>query len=397
MSIVSSTNQLGLTVGIDAANISAGGGVTHLIELLAAAKPRESGVDRVVIWSGNKTLSILDSRPWLEKINPPDLNRGIINRTLWQSFQLSKSARQLGCDVLLVPGGSYRGNFHPIVAMSQNLLPFEQLELRRYGWSGTGIKLSLLRQTQSHTFINADGVIFLTDYAKECVTQTTGFLPGTTTTIPHGLNPRFYRSPKPQLPIEEYSPNKPYHILYVSIIEFYKHQWHVVKAIHRLRQAGLPLVLDLVGPAYQPALDWLNQTIHQYDPQHQWVTYHGPVSYFHLDEIYAQADLGIFAFSCENMPNILLENMAAGLPIACSNRGPMPEVLEDAGVYFDPESVDEIVNSLEKLIHNPSLRQELAHHAYSQSQCFSWEQCAEKTFSFLAETAHAYKKAKWKK
>ncbi len=89
--------------------------------------------------------------------------------------------------------------------------------------------------------------------------------------------------------------------------------------------------------------------------------------------------------------------MAAGLPIACSNRGPMPEVLGDAGVFFDPESVDDTVKSLEKLIHNPSLREELAHRAYSQSQRFSWEQCAEKTFSFLAEIARAYKKAKWKR
>jgi hypothetical protein len=72
----------------------------------------------------------------------------------------------------------------------------------------------------------------------------------------------------------------------------------------------------------------------------------------------------------------------------------MPEVLGDAGVYFDPESVDDIVKSLEKLIHNPSLREELAHRAYSQSQCFGWEQCAEKTFSFLAEIARAYKKCR---
>ncbi len=70
------------------------------------------------------------------------------------------------------------------------------------------------------------------------------------------------------------------------------------------------------------------------------------------------------------MPNILLENMAAGLPIACSNRGPMPEVLGDAGVYFDPESVDDIAHAVAKLIHSPFLREELAHRAYSRSQRF---------------------------
>ena len=35
------------------------------------------------------------------------------------------------------------------------------------------------------------------------------------------------------------------------------------------------------------------------------------------------------------MPNTLVEAMASGLPIACSDRGPMPEVLGDGGVLFD--------------------------------------------------------------
>ncbi|PNK02973.1 hypothetical protein CEP10_06030 [Cylindrospermopsis raciborskii S07] len=317
----------GLVIGIDATSLRRGGGVTHLIELLSAIEPIKHGISSVIVWGGSKTLASLSEKPWLKKINPPELNQGIFSRTLWQSLQLSKSARQLGCDLLFVPGGSYFGSFHPVVTMSRNLLPFDLREMERYGWSLTRLKILLLRQLQSQSFRNADGVIFLTKYAKERVTQTTGFLKGKTTIIPHGLNPRFRYSVKPQMPILEYNPENPYRILYVSIVNVYKHQWNVVEAVSRLRHSGLPLELDLVGPAYAPSLVQLRKTLDECDPRSDWCHYHGSIPYEDIHEFYNKADLGVFASSCENMPNILLEKMAAGLPIACSHRGPMPEVL----------------------------------------------------------------------
>ncbi len=88
------------------------------------------------------------------------------------------------------------------------------------------------------------------------------------------------------------------------------------------------------------------------------------------------------------MPNILLEGMAAGLPIACSNRGPMPEMLGDGGVYFDPESTPEMIHALRQLIASPELRTRLAQTSFERSHAYSWSQCARETFSFLAEMAN---------
>ena len=134
-----------LTIGIDATNIRMGGGVTHLVELLRAARPAENGIDRIVVWGGMPTLTVLEDRPWLVKRNPPALDKGLLQRMLWQHFCLSQAARDEGCEVLFVPGGSYTGNFHPVVTMSRNLQPFEKRELLRYGWSLTTIKMLILR------------------------------------------------------------------------------------------------------------------------------------------------------------------------------------------------------------------------------------------------------------
>jgi len=377
-----------LTVGIDAANLRRGGGVTHLVELLRAAQPEQVGIRRVVLWGGEATLNAVEDRPWLEKRNSVALDQRLLQRTLWQRFALSKAASEAGCDVLFVPGGSYAGNFHPVVTMSRNMLPFEWCELKRYGWTLFTLKLLLLRWSQSRSYQKTDGLIFLTDYARQVVLGVIGKLQGDIYTIPHGLNPRFLATPKPQHAIARYDNANPYRVLYVSIIDQYKHQWHVVEAVSALRQQGFPLVLDLVGPAYQPALKRLNAAIDRFDSAGDWVHYHGAIPFNELHLRYAQADLGLFASSCENMPNILMETMASGLPIACSNRGPLPEVLGAGGVYFDPENPADISLAIQKLMDSPQLRAELAKVSFQLAQQYSWQRCADETFKFLAAVAH---------
>ena len=377
-----------IVIGIDAANLRRGGGVTHLVELLRAAQPAAHGIDRVVVWGGQPTLNALEDRAWLDKRNPTALDKGLLQRTLWQRYRLSEEARDAGCDVLFVPGGSYAGAFHPVVNMSRNMLPFEWNELKRYGWSIFTLKLLLLRATQARTYKKTDGLIFLTDYARQAVVRVAGVLQAKISTIPHGLSQRFNKAPQPQRSISDYDEANPYRVLYVSIIDQYKHQWVVVEAIATLRKEGMPIVLDLVGAAYPPALNRLNETIAHLGSDQSWVRYHGAIPFNELHLCYAQADLGLFASSCENMPNILLETMASGLPIACSNRGPMPQVLGDSGVYFDPVQSSDIARALRELIDSPQLRSQLAAASYHRSQQYSWQRCADETFKFLAMIAH---------
>jgi len=76
------------------------------------------------------------------------------------------------------------------------------------------------------------------------------------------------------------------------------------------------MLLDL---AYPPAPKRLNEVIDCFDINRVWVHYYGAIPFSDLPLKYAQADLDFFASSCENMPNFLLETMALGLPISCSN------------------------------------------------------------------------------
>jgi glycosyltransferase involved in cell wall biosynthesis len=378
-----------MIVGIDASNLRAGGGLTHLRELLAAAAPEKQGVQAVIVWGGRATLDELPERPWLEKRHQPWLDRSVAHRVLWHRRQLPRLARHVGCSVLFCPGGLAPRGFRPVVTMCRNLLPFEWPEMRRYGISSTFLRLLLLRRMQVGTFRRADGVIFLTSHAQQRVIAAAGVLSGETAIIPHGVNAQFFCLPRPPRQAVPASDALPFRILYVSIVNVYKHQWHVAEAVAWLRTAGVPVELELVGPAYPPARRRLEAAMRRLDPAGAFIRYRGFLPYSHLPEVYRQADVFVFASSCENLPNILLESMAAGLPIACSNRGPMREVLGEAGVYFDPEDPESIAKAIRELIESPNLRTEKAQMAYERAQRYSWGRCADETFSFLAAVARA--------
>lgn len=78
-----------------------------------------------------------------------------------------------------------------------------------------------------------------------------------------------------------------------------------------------------------------------------------------------------------------LEAMSWGCPVACSTGGSLPEVVGDAGIYFDPQSVEEIRSVMERVVTGQSLQAELRARGYSRIKNFSWDRCA-------AETASVY-------
>lgn len=376
-----------MILGIDASNIRAGGGVTHLVELLRAARPETAGFTRVVLWGGRQTLARVDDRPWLVKSHQPLLDRSLPLRTFWQGARLSRLAHGARCDVLFVPGGSYLGTFRPMVTFNQNLLPFDIRELRRFGFSWTLLRGLLLRTTQGRTFRHADGVIFLTRHAADTVRDVIGRSGGASAIIPHGVDPRFDAPPRVQLPLDRYSPERPFKLLYVSVVNAYKHQWHVVDAVARLRAEGLPVTLELVGPGYGQATARLQEAMRRHDPEGAFVRYAGAIDYNELHARYHEADLFVFASSCETFGQIVTEAMASGLPVACSNRAAMPELLGDAGVYFDPENPHDIACALLELINSPRKREQAARDAFLQARQYSWGKCADQTFAFLAAAA----------
>jgi glycosyltransferase involved in cell wall biosynthesis len=76
-----------------------------------------------------------------------------------------------------------------------------------------------------------------------------------------------------------------------------------------------------------------------------------------------------------------IEAMAAGLPVISSNASCLPEVYGNAALYFDPNSVEDLANMLEKIISSEQLRQELIVKGLAQCKKYSWVKMTKETIS----------------
>lgn len=371
-----------MRVVVDASNLRAGGGLTHLVQLLRAVDPRAHGVSSVQVWSGRKTLDRLSPAPWLTLRHDPALDGSLPQRAHWQARRLAEHVARDG-DLLFVPGGASSTGARPRVVMCRNMLPFERDERRRYGLSLTHARLLALRAVQARSFARADGVIFLSEYARQAIRPLLGTEAPPSRVIAHGVDDRFRRPPRPP---REVTRDRPLRVVMVSQLAPYKHPDTVVAAVRALVAEGLPVRLDLYGPAEVPAMARaVTESLRRYDPAGAVMAWHGPVSFDAIDRVYAEADVFVFASSCENMPNTLVEAMASGLAVVCSDRGPMPEVLGDAGVYFDPEDWRSLYAALRGLVHAATARAELATASYTRALGFTWSRCAAETWRFLRE------------
>lgn len=371
---------MGLVVGIDASRNRSGGAKAHLRGIIRDSDPLAHGIEQVHVWSYPSLLSALPDVPWLVKHSPPELQRSLLHQLWWQYRTLPLEAKKHGCSVLLNTDAGSVCRFRPAVTMSRDMLSYEPGEIKRFGLSKARLRLFTLRIVQSQSMRFADGVIFLTQYAARVIQQTTGAL-HRIAIIPHGVGRAFAdRDSRAAWPPDS---GRSIRCLYVSNAAMYKHQWEVVRAISLLRSRGFNLELVLAGGGRGRAARLLEKEIADNDPAGRFVKCLGFVPHDDLPSLLADADLFIFASSCENMPNTLVEAMAVGLPIACSDRGPMPEVLRDGGVYFDPENPQSIAAAIETLIRDPELRMSVAKRAKGLSGQYSWTRCASETWSFL--------------
>ncbi|MDF1683529.1 MAG: glycosyltransferase family 1 protein [Legionellaceae bacterium] len=373
---------MGKVVGIDASRSRSGGAKTHLLGVLQAVDPRVYGIDEVHLWGEEALLDKLFDYPWLIKHSPSALKKSIFSQIWWQYRRLSTEAHAKGCQVLFNTDAGSVCSFSPSVTISQNMLPFELQERKRYGWSKQRLRLFLLKYMHSRKFKKSDGVIFLTQYAKNIIEEKLG-ISKKTSVIPHGVGNVFRDIASVESNIECF--DKSVQCVYVSSVDVYKHQWHVVRAIKMLRDKGLDISLLLIGGGDGRGQKLLEKELLRSDPNNIFTKQIEFISHTELSKYLFQSDIFIFASSCENMPNILIEGMASALPIACSNKGPMPEVLKDGGEYFDPENPTSIAEAIKKIIEDDVRRKEFSKCSVALSQEYSWERCAKETWTFLRE------------
>jgi glycosyltransferase involved in cell wall biosynthesis len=98
-----------------------------------------------------------------------------------------------------------------------------------------------------------------------------------------------------------------------------------------------------------------------------------------LEELYTESALFLFPTLYEGFGLPALEAMAAGLPVVASNTSSIPEVVGDAGLLFNPLSVDEGARAVIEVLESRQAQEELSRAGIARARAFTWERTGRTT------------------
>jgi len=193
--------------------------------------------------------------------------------------------------------------------------------------------------------------------------------------IPHGADANCFALDRTRI--------EPY-LLCVSTLHPHKNLERLVRAYAR-RRRDFRLVLAGMRGFHTRPIEKLIAGLSVSDSVH--LT--GWIPRDQLYQLYERAQAFIYPSTFEGFGMPVLEAMAAGVPVACSDIAPLRDVAGDAALFFDPLDEDAIAGALERIVTDAPLRQRLGQAGAERARRFTWERTAQQTLSVLTQTATA--------
>ncbi len=171
------------------------------------------------------------------------------------------------------------------------------------------------------------------------------------------------------------------YILFVGTIQPRKNLVRLMEAFSLLKRQAADLQLVIAGKK-----GWLYEAIFRRVRElglEGRVVFTGYVAEEDLPALFSGARLFVFPSLYEGFGLPVLEAMACGVPVVCSNASSLPEVAGDAALLFDPLDVEGMAAAMERVLGDERLRAELVERGLKRARGFSWERCARQTLAVL--------------
>jgi len=229
----------------------------------------------------------------------------------------------------------------------------------------------------------ADAVIAVSECTKRDAIRFYSIPEEKITVIYEGVSPRFRpANPEAVRAVREKYGLPERFILYVGTIEPRKNLTTLLEAFHHLL-ATRDLRLVFVGKK-----GWLYEGFFRRLRElglEDRVIFTGYVPDEDLPAIYSAADLFVFPSLYEGFGLPVLEAMACGTPVVCSNTSSLPEVAGDAAILVDPTDVRALAGAMERVLTDEHLRAEIYAKGLGRARQFTWAKAAQETLKVYLE------------
>lgn len=291
---------------------------------------------------------------------------------LWELFRANKYIKQYNIDRIVFPRG-FTSLFCPImdIIIVHDLIPF--FYHKNFPGVLGKIENAYIMTRLKQSIASADRIITISEYSKADMIAMVPKAASKTEVILHGFDHRkqlYDVEPAAEDYIIGITSGLP-HKNARGIIEVYKEYVKISNKPAKLVLAGLKSLDDIEVQLDKEVADLIECKKFLEDKE-----------YFTL---FKNAKVLLFMSIIEGFGLPPLEAMELGVPVICSDRTSLPEVVNDAGVLVNPDDYAGVAKELNKMLSDEEYRQDYIRRGYENLEKFHWEDKIQQYIKVLTE------------
>ncbi|HWF09653.1 MAG TPA: glycosyltransferase family 1 protein [Bryobacteraceae bacterium] len=259
----------------------------------------------------------------------------------------------------------------------------------------TGTRRSQLRLTVGRTVRRAARILTVSEFSRDAILRAYDIPAEKVRVIPNAANPEFrvVGREKAQAAVRDRLGFDAPFIFSVGDLQPRKNQIGLIAAFSKLLTECPQLTHHLVLTGKET---WFTPKVREAARACGFASrihFTGFVSDENLLELYNACDCFVFPSFYEGFGLPILEAMACGRAVACSNTSSMPEVADGAGLLFDPYQTPEITRALKDILLDAELRGRMERLGLQRAAAFTWKKSARATLDVYKEVVNATRQA----
>jgi glycosyltransferase involved in cell wall biosynthesis len=283
---------------------------------------------------------------------------------LWEQIVLPMEASRFHLDVMFNPGFTA-----PLAVFCRSVTTFHDLQHKRHPEHFRWFDLPFWRFLLWAAAHRSQKIIAVSEATRADLLHSYRIPPERVSVIHHGVDPGFFSLDRGR--------TEPY-LLCVSTLHPHKNLERLVRAFARKKRPER-LVLAGMRGFQTSAIESVIQSLEVKDR----VEITGWLPREDLLRLYERAQAFVYPSTFEGFGMPVLEALAAGIPVACSNIAPIKEVAGDAVLFFDPSNEEAMAEAVDRILNDQLLRARLAQAGPERARPFTWRRTAEKTLKIL--------------